>query len=362
MSQTEVRISRKALLTNYKTIQEACGHSVWPVVKSNAYGHGLEEVVGCISHLNPEYIIVQNLPEVERVHTIHSGKVLLLGVQDINGYKNADYSYVVPVISSLDILNFFCTLETVISFHLKINTGMNRQGLDIEDIEPALELLQRSKHMHLVGIMTHFGSADEDNRSSMYSQEKIFEQAVQQITVAHDVKWIHANNSAGSVASSSTICNASRAGIALYGLSPFSNPHPQLKNLEPALSFVSTITQTRTISADETIGYGDTFKANKDMTIGVLPVGYYEGIPRSLSNKWSCVDQDGQECRVIGRISMNILVIDLSRSDAQTCDNITIFSDKNSSYASVDAAAKAVGTINYEITTRLHSDIPRVVL
>jgi len=365
MNQTEIHISKSALLNNYAVMKKVSGQAVWPVVKSNAYGHGIESVLQCLSSLSPEYIIVQNISEAERVHAINSSKVLVLGAQDMDVYKSADYSYITPVISSLNILKFFCELGTPINFHLKINTGMNRQGIDIEDIELALSFLEEKGHMHLEGILTHFSSADEQS-DSMQKQESLFNKAVDQITAVYDVLWIHANNSAGALTGNLSICNAVRGGIALYGLNPLSKEtheqHPQYKELQPVLSLHSTITQTRTIKAGQTIGYGDTFIAQSNMRIGVLPLGYYEGVPRSLSNNWNCVDIKGVACPIVGRVSMNIIVVDLTNSDAEKSGVITIFSSDPHSISSVKKAADAADTISYEITTRLQPDVPRIII
>ena len=355
MSPTEVRISKDALINNYNILSSLESGEVWPVIKSNAYGHGSQEVVSCLDDQDFSHYIVQHYYEAEELFNHTEKKFLMLGFQPLDLYKGIDHKKVTIMVPSIALLEHLVSLNTEFIIHLEINTGMNRHGIDPQELIKALKILKDSK-IELEGIMTHFASTDETDLSSLRKQEGIFKEIQERFP---GVRYVHGNNSAGAV-TSNIRSDIVRAGILLYGLSPFEDSEMTPRGIIPAMEYVTHITSVRNISPGDTVGYGDTFKATKEMTLATVPVGYHEGIARALSNKGFLLIKD-TPCPIIGRVSMNITTIDVSHlGEINVGEEVTILSGLKGNQAG--SLADIADTIHYEITTNIKSHIPRVVI
>jgi len=347
---TYLDINLDALNHNYNYLKSVSGKEVFAVVKANAYGHGMVGISKYLDTLNCAYLCVSSLDEA--LYLRKKGVVsplLVLGYTQLNQkVLNAVSKHNV----SLSIISMEWFLELVsydtsslsINYHIEIDTGMNRLGFkDFDEISEVIRI-SNEKNITLEGIYTHFHSSDK-NDNSMQIQFDIFKSLIE--TLNYDFKWIHTSNSDAILNFEDSISNAIRPGLALYGYSSSQN------ELIPIMHFFSQITQRKMLFKNETVSYGATFTANEDMLIGIVPVGYADGLPLGLSNNYN-VYIDNVSCPVIGKICMDQLMI---RIPEETKNNTVTISGLINNF---ETMAKITNTITYEILTCLNIRIHRI--
>ena len=260
----------------------------------------------------------------------------------------------------------------LVHIHLKIDTGMHRQGILPEEIPLAIALLKgdekdRAGKKHpivLEGICSHLSDADNIDESFTESQTHTWNKVVEQFR--HEfkhLKYIHLSATDGHRLTHDIAANVSRLGIGLYGLSE--NPFITSRlNLRPILEVKTIITVIKKLQEGEVTGYGNTFKATHDMTIATIPVGYFEGFDRRLSNNGIIlVGKNRIPCPILGRVSMNIITIDVSNvPNIKISDEVTAISSNSSDENSIVNIAKKCGTISYEIAVHIPAHLKRVVV
>jgi len=243
---------------------------------------------------------------------------------------------------------------------------MNRQGFDPSDIPQIISILEKNPQIIITGLMTHFSDSDSSDDTFTQKQYSCFEKCVSMFnSTGITPRWIHASNSAGLSKTSSNLTNAARAGIGLYGLNPLDpedEKYEQYEQLKPILELHTYINHIRTIQSGESVGYGNTFVANSKTTIATIPIGYYEGIPRAMSNKGFCSNEQNTPLPIIGRVSMNLTSLNTTNSDMSIGDVIVVYSKNKLSPSTVTKNALHVGTIHYELTTNLKPHIPRIIV
>lgn len=240
--------------------------------------------------------------------------------------------------------------------HIKLNTGMNRIGLEPENAVEFIKKVQSSDFVDLKGIFTHLANAEDIEKTN--NQLKIWNN----ITGAVDTDGLllHALNTAGSMKYCNDIkSNMVRMGIAIYGLEPDLPEDLMFKpELKQVMGLKGRITNIHTMHKGQGISYGYSFVADKDIKVATIPIGYADGVPRALSNK-IYAELNGQKIKQIGNITMDQMMFDITGIDANEGDIITLLNDKDKDL-SIDNWANIVGTINYELTCRLKVRLPRV--
>jgi alanine racemase len=369
-----IHLSYPNLIHNLKQFETLSPH-IFPVLKANAYGHGLTPIAHMLERAVSEhairplpYIAIDSLYEAEVVRRagIHT-PLLVLGYTEPADIVECTLSHITFMMISRDQIERLVKKisphrEQSITIHLKIDTGMSRHGITTDDIEHVRTLLQ-TPHLTLTGLATHFMSADDPADPATHAQIKVWEQAYTRFS--HPQKpplWCHISNSAGHGWPQPAHVNASRLGLGLYGVNPDGPDAVASLTLKPVLTMTTRITSTRRIHAGTRIGYNGTFTATHDMTIATLPVGYYEGIDRRLSNAGS-VNIHGIDAPIIGRVSMNITTIDISHiPQAVVGDEVIALGDSTTGNQTFGTIAKlAHGAIPYDIMTGLPQHIKRVV-
>ena len=251
--------------------------------------------------------------------------------------------------------------------HLKINTGLNRLGLEPHELVDAAEDYLRVSEIAIAGIFSHLSSAEELDSPYTMHQLETFERALAQVKPVLEAREIvpvrHIAASAAAMLWPQTRLDMSRFGIALYGLWPSPQTRAAMGDgaigLEPALSYESELVVARTIAAGAQVGYGATYHAPHDMRIGVVPAGYADGIPRALSNRGAFV-VDGALCPIVGRVAMNMTSVDLSAApNAHVGSKVTLLGAGGEPRVDAEMWATWCDTINYEIVARLPSELPR---
>lgn len=240
--------------------------------------------------------------------------------------------------------------------HIKLNTGMNRIGLEPENAVEFIKKVQSSDFVDLKGIFTHLANAEDVEKTK--KQLKTWNDITG--AVNKDGLLLHALNTAGSMKYCNDIdSNMVRMGIAIYGLEPDLAEgltfRPELKQV---MGLKGRITNIHTMHKGQGISYGYSFVADKDIKVATIPIGYADGVPRALSNK-IYAELNGQKIKQIGNITMDQMMFDISGIDANEGDIITLLNDTDKDL-SIDNWANIVGTINYELTCRLKVRLPRV--
>ena len=355
----EVTVSAAALKNNFQVfarLQPNC--QVAPVLKSNAYGHGLVTVAKMVDDLHAPFLIVDSLHEAfELKKNGMKTSILIMGFTHPNNFEHKKLPFS-TVVSSWKMIEHLHRFQPQMGLHLKIDSGMNRQGVKMNELPALLHKMQQLPNLKLEGICSHLADADNPVSDAFTKRQLAdFQQAIKLVEAAgFRPKWKHSSASAGTTKFQETSANLVRLGLGLYGISPLAvtdAAHKKLQSLQPALELISTVAQIKTIAAGEKVGYGLTFTTQKSMTLAILPIGYYDGVDLRLSNK-GVVTIKETPCPIIGRISMNMMVVDVSSVPAvKVGDPVTIYSANPTAPNSISAAAQTAGTIPYELLVHL---------
>lgn len=359
----EVRIFKSAILHNLKEYQKKYPKLQFaPVLKSNAYGHGLIKVAEILDSQHLPFFMVDTFFEAlqlrrEDIQT----KILILGYirsEQILNNKLKNISF--GIIDFEQLKSIIKKLKKPQSFHLKIDTGMHRQGIMEKEMAEAVKLIQTNKNFILEGVCTHFADADGETKDFTNKQIVEWNSAVKIFRQAFpSTKYFHASNSAGTSYAQEIDANVGRIGISLFGINVSSF---EKMNLKPALEMRSIISSVKTLAAGDKVGYGAMFIAQKPTIVATVPVGYTEGIDRRLSNKGGFM-VGGVYCPLAGRVSMNMSSIDVSNvPNVKLEHEVVVISANMENKNSVENMAKMCECIPYEILVHIPSALRRIVI
>ncbi len=357
----EIFISKNSLIHNLCTyISSYPKISFAPVLKSNAYGHGLVPVARVLDGENVPFFVVDSLYEAMllRGEDIKS-KILIVGYaspENINSSSLSNVSFTITSIEQLKSLAETARSPKVV--HLKIDTGMHRQGISENDINEAIKIIKGQTLLTLEGLCSHFADADGEKDTFTNKQLVKWEESVRCFKKEfEDIRFFHISATAG-VRFAPESTNVARLGLGLYGIS---SKHSGDLPLKPVLEMRSLITSVKTILPGEHVGYNCTYKTEKQTSVATIPAGYFEGIDRRLSDR-GFVSLKGIMCPIIGRVSMNISSIDVSEvPDAKISDSVIIISRCRENKNSVESMAKLSETISHEILVHIAPHLRRTV-
>ena len=361
-----IEVSRSALLHNLAIFREISGgEAIIPVLKGNAYGHGIEVVARALAGQDVPYVAVDGYFEALRVREVSRQLVLIMGAIKPANFPRMKYDGFAFVVQDEAAIKALGSIGKKINVHLECNTGMNRYGAKLTEVPRLTQLILAYHNLNLEGVMSHLADADGDDPTTVEAAEDLFDSCVEAVRKAGGQPTLfHVAQTAGSTRSRSGYSNAMRLGIGLYGLNPFAPKHPmhdRLGGLRPALKLVSTITKVTELQAGEQVSYNYTFTALKPMRIGVLPLGYYEGLNRALSSV-GVVKVGASYTPVAGRICMNHTMISLEGIDAQVGDEVVVYSDDPNDRNSIDRIAAEQRLFNYSLLTGLSHDVRRILV
>jgi alanine racemase len=326
-----IELSAANMLHNLKLIQsQHPGQAVFPVLKGNAYGHGLTQIADILNAADVPMLAVDGYFEAAAILPLTRHRLLVMGYILPENVRLLDVRRCSFVLQDEAGLHAFGRLKKPVRIHLEVNTGMNRLGLQPEELDGYLAVLRQYPTLHLEGVMTHLADADNEvDDSFTQTQAARFDALVEHVRSAgFTPEYLHIAQTAGSVKAKSRSANALRLGIGLYGIQPFSASgplHSKLAQLRPVLELKSTIIKVIDLQKGDPVSYNGTFRAPHSMRIAVLPLGYYEGVPRVLSNA-GCAVAAGRELPIVGRICMNHTMIDISGSKLAVGDTVTLIS------------------------------------
>lgn len=349
-----ISVSSDALVSNYNYLKNLNPKiKIAPVVKSNAYGHGIVEVAKVLAKLNPPMICVDSLYEAYELYKAKiKTPILIMGfVNPANlKVKKLPFAYAIYDFNQLLLIHKY---QPAAAFHIKVDTGMNRLGIKIEYLPAFLKRIKKLQRVKIEGLMSHLASAGNPQSEQTERQMAVFEQALKLVkNESINLKWKHLAASDGLLNVNkeklSKLTNMARAGLALYGIQS-TDSH----KLVSALELTSSIVQIKKIVAGEKVGYDATFTAQKNMTIAQLPLGYNDGLDRRLSNN-GIVKINNIVCPIIGRVSMNITTVDISKvKNPKVLDKVLIYSNFTKDKNSIINVSKTCATIPYEILVHL---------
>jgi len=369
-STTWVTVSRRAITHNIGQIQKILSPTaqLMVVVKSNAYGHGL---IGCARIAQSAGITWFGTVSLEEALTLRrngiKGRILVLSFFDpdklTDAIKNNITLTVYNLSAALTINRLAKKLNKTVPIHLKIDTGTTRLGVMPSESAHVAKAIQRLQNIRLEGLFSHLANAENPNQRSANNQIRIFNHVVDELARQEiRVPYPHIACSAASILNRSSHYTMARIGIALYGLWSIEHNgvHASALKLWPALSWYTRVLQVKTVTAGTSIGYGSTYTARKTTKIAIIPVGYWDGYDRKFSNNGEVLVR-GRRCQIRGRVCMNLTMIDVTNVPAaKPGDKVTLIGTDGRQTISVDSLAKRIGTINYEIVTRINPLLPRL--
>lgn len=360
-----IEVSRGAILHNFDLLQHLVPNGyVFPVLKANAYGHGLAQVATILKDRSFPYLAVDGYYEALTIRKFSRQPILVMGAIPPANFRRFRLKNIAFAVHDKATIQAIGQTGRRTKIHLEIDSGMNRHGIKPNELANYLDLIKQYSKLELEGLMTHLADADNPVNDFTSQQVKVFDKAAEQALAAgFRPKYFHIGNSAGSAKVKSAYANAIRPGICLYGISPLEagDNHAQaLKDLKPALTLSSAITKVINLEKGGTVSYGRTFAAQKSTKIGVLPLGYYEALPRSLSNNFQ-VMYGRKYLPQVGRICMNHTMINLNQSNAKVGDRVVLISANPASQNSIANICQKHGLFSYELLVKLNSSIRRNV-
>lgn len=355
---TRAIVKLSALRHNYALAQSLSepGQAM-PIVKANAYGHGATDIARALEPMAPALGVACIEEAVELRDAGIKKPILLLegffSSEELELAAASDFWIMVQNEMQLQALEA-ARLVTPVRCWLKIDTGMHRLGFEPTATERTFARLQACTNVaEEVVLATHFASADDLDRDFTSRQIQLFRTHTQGIDAPCSLA-----NSPGLLGWPQARAQWNRPGIMLYGHSPFAKTHPETTALQPVMTFRSEIMAIRNIAVGESVGYATAWTAQRPSRIATVPVGYGDGYPRHAESS-TPVLINGQRAQLVGRVSMDMITVDVTDIASVTIGNEVILWGE---HLSANEVAEHAETIGYEIMTRLHNRVPRVFI
>ena len=328
------------------------------VVKADAYGHGAVMLAPTLLASGADMLGVASIDEGADLRNAKiTADILVLGAVPVWAVESAvKLDLAISIFSKEHILacrQAFDRTGIKPKVHVKIDTGMNRIGVAVEDAVEFINQVRNSDFIDFKGVFTHLANAEDREKTNLQIEK--WNSVISKIDT--EGLLLHILNTAGQMCYKVPNSNMQRAGIALYGLYPDFPPDGEkhIPELKQILSLKGRIVHIHEAKDHEGVSYGHTYIAHGTRKIATVPLGYADGIPRGLSNKIYGI-LNGKRVPQIGNITMDQMMFDITGIDAKPGDVITLLDENNS----IDEWAKILGTINYELTCRLKVRLPRV--
>jgi alanine racemase len=352
-----LRINLDAIVHNLDVMRARASQAkVMGVVKANAYGHGAIEVARTLERAGVDYLGVADVDEALALREAGIATPILAWLHDPSD------DFVAAISASIDLgvanrsqlarISAAAAITGVVAkLHLKIDTGLGRNGsTEAEWLSLLEEVKALGEAVSVVGIFSHLSTT---SREEDLAQIEKFDSAVAEVKkLGISFELRHLTASDGSLAYPEAHYEMVRIGVALYGLDPFSTNRAAEYGLIPAMTAVSTVVQVKTVPAGHGVSYNFLLRTKSETNLALIPVGYAEGLPRAASGKAE-VFIGGKRYPILSQVAMDQFVLDIGNDPIQVGDEVIIFGDGATGAPSADDLAAAVGTINYEIVTRM---------
>lgn len=365
---TWIEISKNAVKQNVRTFRKIISPraKLWSVVKSNAYGHGITVFPKIAGEAGVDGFCVDSLVEGLTLRKQGTRKpILVMGFTIPSLLPRAGEKNIAVGISTFEGLAALLKLPRPPFFHIKVDTGMHRHGFYLDDLAKVVKAIHNSRfkvQRSLSGLFTHFAVA-KDRTKPRYTEgqfkkfmeaRRLFEQA------GFRGLTCHASATGGALMSKKYHLDAVRIGMGLCGYFPSRELESELPkiHLKPVLSWRTLVGEVKPISKGDCVGYDVTERAKRSGTLAILPVGYWHGLPRSLSSKGEVLIR-GRRAKIMGRISMDITAVNAAGTGCSYGDIATLVGKEGHEELRADAIAELAGTSHYEILTRINPLIER---
>lgn len=365
LRQNRIVIDMEAIRNNYLVLKEHVGEGVevMPVIKANAYGHGMLETARALSALGASHFAVAIPDEgVELRLGGIEGEILVLGAaMPLAACDAIAYGLTQTVFTPemVELLNReACEQKRTALVHIKLDTGMNRIGLRTQAEALALaDMLAKCPHVKATGIYTHFADADSpiDGELNPFSREQL--KRFHELRACFDASIpAHVANSAVGLLEPDAYFGMVREGISLYGYPPVATDVA----FRPALRWTTEVVNVKTIGIGDTVGYGRTYAAEREMRIATIAVGYGDGYHRSLSNKGEVLIR-GRRAPIVGRVCMDQTMVDVTNiPGTEPGDEVVLIGSQGAETIDAEQVAAWAGTISYEVLLAVTQRVPRI--
>lgn len=354
-----------ALAENLKAIRKSLKPEtrLMAVVKADAYGHGAQSIAQAALQSGATHLGVATVEEGQKLR--RSGltdPILVLGLVPDQAVPAAIEAGLQLTLSSgrqIQMVERIArSLGKTVEVHLKVNTGMTRVGCEPHEVPALMQYLLASAYLHIVGISSHLATAEGLLPEDAEAQVAKFAKITKHLGLPPGQLLRHCANSAGAIYLPESHFDMVRVGLAMYGHSP-RGKDPSPIGLTPILSLRARVAQVKEVHAGASVGYGGTWTAKQTTRLALLPVGYADGLPRSLSNRGHVLVR-GTPCPIVGRISMDQSVVDVGRLPVEPGEEIVMLGGHGDQSVSVERWAELDGTISYEILTGLGQRLPKM--
>jgi alanine racemase len=367
-----IEVDSSALTNNVRKLRRRLksGTRLMAVVKANAYGHGAAESAATLVRAGADALAVATVGEaiVLRRAAIEC-PILVLGYTPPWLTEEAlRYTLTLTVYDHATAAAYAQQVAAAggvaLGVHVKVNTGMNRLGVEPAETADLIAALHALGPLHVEGIFTHFATSDESDKQYAWQQFRTF-QEVLTVLQGYGLRppLAHAANSAAALTMPETHLDMVRAGIALYGLDPDADECQLPDGFRPALSWKAVLAQVRRLQPGDAVSYGREFIADRPMRVGVVPVGYADGFVRK-PNHWGYVLVRGQPAPILGRVCMDQTVVDLGPAllvdkEIAQGDEVVLIGRQGDRRMTAEEVAARVGTNNYDIVSHILDRVPR---
>lgn len=353
MRATRLEVDLDKYLYNIKLIKDFVnGKEIIPVIKANGYGTYINKRLDIIN--NFKIVAVAIVDEGVFLRNLgYEGNILILNQPSYEEISLIEEHSLIVGLSSEDFLDKCISNNNKLNVHLEIETGMNRTGININNLDNFIKKLKLSS-INVSGIYTHFSSADTDKDYTNRQIDK-FRNALDTINKYNfDLKYIHTSASNGILNYKLDFTNSVRPGIIMYGYESFKGSSKIISTLG-ICRLMSKITFIKEIDSNESVGYSRKYISDSRRIIATIPIGYADGLPRSLSNR-GYVYIRGKKANIVGNVCMDSIMVDVTDIDGVVIgDDVEIFGDK----ISLDEFAELCNTINYETLSTILDRVPR---
>lgn len=375
-----IELSKKAYKSNIRFIKKVVGKGVKIslVVKGNAYGHGVEQIIPMAEEIKMHHFSVFSAFEAEKVHAVKSSKseILIFGYitdQQLEWVINNNIEFYIFDLHRIKVaLEIAKKLRKKARIHLEVETGFNRTGIEPEEFLTVAKLLKKNqKHFVLEGITTHFAGAESiANYVRIQDQIKEYRKHYRYFT-RHGLVPLrkHTASSAATLLYPKTVFDMVRVGIVQYGYWPtvetlihrFNKYGDKESSLKRVISWKSQVMAIKEVKRGEYVGYGNNYLANNDMRIAIVPVGYNNGFSRQLSNRGRVLIH-GKRVEVVGNVTMNTISINITQlKNVEVGDEVVLIGKQKKLSISVASFSEMSNYLNYQVLARLPANIPRFV-
>ena len=375
---TWIELDRAAIVHNYNTLRGLVDKKTlfMAVIKSNAYGHGLLDFGLEIDKLGPDFIGVDSIVEATALRKAGITRPLfVLGFTLPEMLAQAAGQNISLAISSFEGLAAIASeydkapFAAPLKIHVKVDTGMHRQGFQENEIEQVIEQLKKlevEKKIVVEGLFTHLAASKTASfRDRTLQQLAQFNMWREAFTKAGFSPITHSAATGGAVVFPESHFDLVRVGGGLYDLWPSVDNEPELAKkigLKPVLTWKTLVSEIKNVPKGDCVGYDFTEEFSRDCRIAVCPIGYWHGYPRSLSSVGSVLIK-GKWAKVLGRVSMDMMVVDVTDiPEAEVLDEVVLVGQQGNEEMTMGRLAKIAGILDYELSTRLNPLIKRIVL